>query len=193
MKTMRVVIISLCVICWIGWSLSVIAVKYDPLVFEAQKRLAELGYNIGTVDGKMEQKTIEAIKQFQHDQGLAVTGKLDEETLQKLGVSFTPKQTRPPETTRGNIRLEIKEISLGEALPDIRDIRWSSFIVSPDSQWVAYAAARDSKWFVVVDGKEGQIYDSFVSPLTFDSPTSFHMFTRRNMEIFRVEGAIMEE
>jgi hypothetical protein len=96
MKTKQVVIISLCIVCCLGWSLSVMAAaKSDPLVEKAQKRLAELGYDVGAPDGKAGPKTIEAIKKFQQDQGLTVTGKLDEETLKKLelsGIEEPPKE-----------------------------------------------------------------------------------------------------
>ena len=87
MKKLHVVVISLCILCCLGWMLNVFAAQYDPLVEKAQKRLVELGYEVGTADGKLGPKTIEAIKKFQQDQGLAVTGKLDEETIKKLGVT----------------------------------------------------------------------------------------------------------
>lgn len=71
-KTKRVVIISLCMICCIGWSLNIMAAKYDPLVEKAQQRLIELGYDPGPADGKMGGKTETAIKQFQQDNGLTM-------------------------------------------------------------------------------------------------------------------------
>lgn len=101
MKRIRVVIMSLCVIWCIGWSLNIMAAKYDPLVENAQKRLTELGYEVGTADGKMGPKTVEAIKKFQQDQGLTVTGKLDEETRQKLDVLDKKQSTEgAPDTQK---------------------------------------------------------------------------------------------
>lgn len=77
--------ISLCILCCVGWSFcAAFAAPYDQAVFDAQKRLTELGYNPGPVDGMMGQKTETAIKNFQKDQGLAITGKLDEGTKQAL-------------------------------------------------------------------------------------------------------------
>ena len=97
MKTMRVIIISLCVVLGsIGWALNAIAAEYDPLTKRAQKRLAELEYDAGPIDGKIGPKTIAALKKFQQDHDLAVTGKLDEETLRKLGFS---SKTQPVEQT----------------------------------------------------------------------------------------------
>jgi hypothetical protein len=50
----------------------------------AQAGLSELGYEIGPRDGQMGPKTREAIKQFQRDHGLAVTGGVTDALLVKL-------------------------------------------------------------------------------------------------------------
>jgi peptidoglycan hydrolase-like protein with peptidoglycan-binding domain len=50
-------------------------------------RLEELGYDPGPIDGIIGEKTAHAIKQFQHDNDLLVTGKLDEKTIEKLSSS----------------------------------------------------------------------------------------------------------
>ncbi len=38
------------------------------------------------VDGKFNSQTFKAVKKFQHDKGLKVTGKVDEKTAKKLGI-----------------------------------------------------------------------------------------------------------
>ena len=55
-------------------------------VYKVQKRLTELGYNPGPIDGIMGGKTINAIVNFQKDNGLAENGKINEETMNKLGI-----------------------------------------------------------------------------------------------------------
>lgn len=50
----------------------------------AQATLNQLGYNAGTADGAMGNNTREAIRQFQADQGLEVTGRLDKKTREML-------------------------------------------------------------------------------------------------------------
>ena len=57
-----------------------------PTIEQVQQRLKELGYNPGPVDGKIGKKTENAIRQFQQDHDLSVTGELDEETENKLGL-----------------------------------------------------------------------------------------------------------
>ena len=52
-----------------------------------QERLTELGYSPGPVDGMWGKKTEAALKKFQEEHGLSVTGKFDTETTKKL--SFT--------------------------------------------------------------------------------------------------------
>ncbi|RMX06004.1 peptidoglycan-binding protein [Corticibacter populi] len=52
---------------------------------KAQQVLNELGYDAGTADGKMGQRTATALREFQDDQGLPVTGRLDPATSAALG------------------------------------------------------------------------------------------------------------
>ena len=51
---------------------------------EAQARLNALGYNVGTPDGKLGPKSVAAIRSFQQDKGLPVSGRLDTATLDAL-------------------------------------------------------------------------------------------------------------
>jgi membrane-bound lytic murein transglycosylase MltF len=55
-------------------------------ILSLQGRLTELGYTPGPADGTWGKKTEAALKQFQKDQGLAVTGTLDAATEKKLGL-----------------------------------------------------------------------------------------------------------
>lgn len=100
MKTTRLSIIVVLVICCAVWSLNTFAAKYDPVVEQVQKKLTELGYAPGPIDGKMGNKTATAIKSFQKDNGLAETGKINEATLTKLGLKkleteAAPKKSEP--------------------------------------------------------------------------------------------------
>ncbi len=56
-------------------------------VRQAQEALERAGYEIGTPDGQLGPRTIAAIKRFQTDRYLPVTGQLDETTLAALGVT----------------------------------------------------------------------------------------------------------
>ena len=53
-------------------------------VQQVQKRLSELGYQPGPSDGKMGKNTVEALKKFQKDNNLAITGQTTDETIAKL-------------------------------------------------------------------------------------------------------------
>ena len=62
-------------------------VKNDDSVLRAQEALVSAGYNIGgEPDGKPGKATIAAVKKFQGDRHLPVTGKLDAITLAALGI-----------------------------------------------------------------------------------------------------------
>jgi len=57
----------------------------SPLVRDVQGRLSALGYAVGTVDGYYGPNTANALRQFQADAGLPVTGKINDETVAALG------------------------------------------------------------------------------------------------------------
>ena len=54
-------------------------------IYKIQKRLTELGYEPGPADGIMGRMTKKAIKNFQKDNDLPPTGKIDNDTKNKLG------------------------------------------------------------------------------------------------------------
>lgn len=62
------------------------AVKNDGSVLRAQEALIAAGYHLGEPDGKAGPATTTAVKKFQGDRHLPVTGKLDAITLAALGV-----------------------------------------------------------------------------------------------------------
>jgi peptidoglycan hydrolase-like protein with peptidoglycan-binding domain len=53
-------------------------------ITEMQQRLTELGYGPGSADGKMGPRTVTALKKFQHDHKLPITGALDQQTINAL-------------------------------------------------------------------------------------------------------------
>jgi peptidoglycan hydrolase-like protein with peptidoglycan-binding domain len=57
----------------------------DSGVSGAQGRLRNLGYPVGPIDGILGPRTQMAIRFFQADESLKITGKLDDETRNKLG------------------------------------------------------------------------------------------------------------
>ena len=52
-----------------------------------QKALQDKGMDPGPIDGMMGPKTMAALKAFQKDQKLTESGRLDDQTREKLGVS----------------------------------------------------------------------------------------------------------
>ena len=63
------------------------AIKVDEeTILQMQQALNDAGYHLGEPDGKMGSATIAALKKFQTDRHLPVTGKLDAITLNTLGI-----------------------------------------------------------------------------------------------------------
>ncbi len=57
-----------------------------PSLYRAQARLARLGYYPGPIDGDFGPMTSRAIRSYQADYGLPITGRLDYRTRASLGV-----------------------------------------------------------------------------------------------------------
>jgi len=55
-----------------------------PEVTELQKKLVQLGYSVGSVDGKFGSKTEAAIRRFQKERGLRVDGLAGTQTIKEL-------------------------------------------------------------------------------------------------------------
>jgi peptidoglycan hydrolase-like protein with peptidoglycan-binding domain len=58
----------------------------DTRLLQVQENLRRLGYYKGMVDGISGPATRNAIRAYQVDRGLPVTGRLDRELLQDLGL-----------------------------------------------------------------------------------------------------------
>jgi Putative peptidoglycan binding domain len=58
----------------------------QPILARAQARLARLGYYPGPIDGDFGPMTSRAIRSYQLDYGLPVTGRLDDRTAASLGL-----------------------------------------------------------------------------------------------------------
>jgi peptidoglycan hydrolase-like protein with peptidoglycan-binding domain len=70
----------------------------SDILTESQKRLKESGYYRSTVDGRGGRKTSNAIKTFQYENGLDVTGELDDTTRTKLAETGLTKRPEISDT-----------------------------------------------------------------------------------------------
>jgi len=60
------------------------APRADPIVLAIQQALADAAYGPVTIDGVAGQQTADAIRRFQLDQGLSVTGEIDDRLISRL-------------------------------------------------------------------------------------------------------------
>jgi peptidoglycan hydrolase-like protein with peptidoglycan-binding domain len=65
-------------------------------VKKLQEALKEKGDDPGAVDGHMGRKTHAAVRAFQKSNGLKVTGNVDKETADKLGIELASTATTSP-------------------------------------------------------------------------------------------------
>lgn len=65
---------------------SSICIAYEIQVYRAQRKLNQLGYDAGPLDGIHGGKTSTALRHYQKDHSLKETGRLDRSTLRSLGI-----------------------------------------------------------------------------------------------------------
>jgi len=63
---------------------NILSYQFNHEVHEIQKGLKLLGYKINKVDRKFGEKTLKAIRKFQKDSNLSITGKINYETCNKI-------------------------------------------------------------------------------------------------------------
>ncbi len=95
MSPSRFVLISITLSLLIGFVVLEKAYAFSEQVYQVQRKLSELGYDPGSIDGVSGKKTATAIMKFQTNQGLPATGQLDPQTHQKLGLSFSGSDLLP--------------------------------------------------------------------------------------------------
>ena len=98
MKRINIIIFGLLIPFFICSSFPT-AAQYDSEVYQAQKALKARGYNPGTPDGVWGKATERAVKYFQVDNELPVTGKLDGQTKTKLGLTSSNKSVKSKSPT----------------------------------------------------------------------------------------------
>ena len=74
--------------CSLAWA--------DPAVQSAQEKLKEQGFYYGEITGKQDADTTAAIRRYQIRHGLQITGDLNAETQQSLGLSTKPAASPKP-------------------------------------------------------------------------------------------------
>lgn len=117
----NVTIITLFIIFATCFFLNAAAETNDPAVYQAQKTLKELGYDPGLPDGVWGKKTTAAIKSFQQDNGLPVTGKLDADTKTKLNSHKPSFQLSLVEAVKENHIITVKALFAAGADVNTRD------------------------------------------------------------------------
>lgn len=97
------------------------AEKFDAAAYQVQKKLEELGYDPGLADGIWGKKTTEALKRFQRDNGLPVTGQLDARTKAELNVKKPSFRLSLVEAVKENHIITVKALLAAGADVNARD------------------------------------------------------------------------
>jgi peptidoglycan hydrolase-like protein with peptidoglycan-binding domain len=92
-------------------------IQVTPSVIRAvQHKLDEAGYRAGTADGRMGPVTRRAVRKYQRDQRLSVTGKLDESTLSHLNVGGNETMATAPKDLKNGAKAAGHNIKKGHSV-----------------------------------------------------------------------------
>jgi len=80
---------------------AVLPIRADELIRSVQKKLADLGYYKGRVDGSAGSMTHAAIRRYQIAEELKVTGEINRQTLEKMGLG--PGEPAPDYSSIGRL------------------------------------------------------------------------------------------
>ena len=131
------------------------AAQYDPMVQQAQQVLKARGYDPGPPDGLWGKATERAVKYFQVDNALPVTGKLDDPTKAKLGVTGRERSIAEQPGTQRRLALLIGNASypqggsLRNPLNDVRDM--DAMLKRVGFETLAYADCSQKRMKQVID------------------------------------------
>jgi len=113
------------------------AMLSSDLMLLVQESLNRFGYHLGTPDGKGGPTTTAAVKRFQGDRHLPITGNMDDLTLKALGVSRNAAADSHP------------DLVLTDAVNALVQF------VDPETQKVGFLAATNVGLYLSVDPKSG--------------------------------------
>lgn len=87
-----IVIVAISLICFFAIKKEQ-TYAYDTHMYEIQYRLKELGYYTGAINGVYDDVTVVAIKNFQSDNGIYVSGAVGGVTANALGINMTEQES----------------------------------------------------------------------------------------------------
>ncbi len=92
------------------------------MVADAQYQLMTRGYYRGRIDGKYGRRTAFALRAFQSSAGLPMTGRLDMQTLDALGLSDTDLAYVAPASRQYEARIPVRKSKHGKL-----KVRWKKY------------------------------------------------------------------
>jgi hypothetical protein len=95
LKTLSIHALLVC--CLIGLAMVAQAAPADPLIASLQTKLTEAGHDPGPADGLWGKNTEQALKAYQQQEGLNVTGRLDPATARRLDLDLGAVDQSPQE------------------------------------------------------------------------------------------------
>ncbi|MEW6244053.1 MAG: polysaccharide deacetylase family protein [Bacillota bacterium] len=160
-----------------------------PHILDLQRRLSKAGFSPGPLDGIFGKKTLEAVRAFQEDRGLSVTGLIDETTARALGIL---PQVGPAEVLR---RVDRRDGRVALTFDDGPDHRYSLKIANA----LAEGGARGTFFFLGSMLESAKLDLSSVCRLGHEpashgySHTSFRAlpFAAMEQELVKTEDAII--
>lgn len=137
----------------------------DETILQVQQALTSSGYDPGPVDGFIGSKTRKAIRQYQKDTNIAVTGRPDSNTIIALGIEEGTVQyltSDPVEADALPTAVNSVQVTSLTELKQTKDPFSKTIAMIPEDATVSIKVT-DGEWYKVdYEGWTGYIHSSFV-------------------------------
>ncbi len=131
--------------------------RYNAQLKSVQKVLLQQGYNPGKADGLMGRNTRTALKKYQKDHQLLITGRMDSATLAALGLRTSPEQIQQNPAT-AITDMEISEEFAEENVPSYIKAVGLTYLQSADNLYADILAKIPADTVLQILSQNGDWY-----------------------------------
>ena len=172
--TIGAILTLMAMIAVLGWAIS--SASADDATRSAQRRLNHLGYEAGVPDGIQGRDTTRAIRRFQREAGLRVTGDLNVRTLRKL---FADEKQEEPELLAAIPSIERREQpKCGDMIERLGEKKWTQFVARREAVKAWRTAAADAYGLDYVNPAQAQEYRVECRPACATCTVSFECWVK---------------
>ena len=143
----------------VGWSLCKVENVHgaETITYQIQRKLKELGYDPGPIDGIWGKRTKLAMQLYQKKHGIHLTERPDGATLKSLGID--PKKMMAPEKENNVFSKDYKKCVSQIAAEIAKDYNFQAGWIKGTNKWHARIVHTRIKTLITSEGTPNEVFD----------------------------------